>query len=397
MEAVELLTSHLVVGGAALARQTDGRVVFVSGALPGERVSAELRTTKKDFATAAVRAVVEASPDRVEPPCEAWHRGCGGCDWQHIDPAAQLRHKTAIVREALTRTARLVDPAVVAAGSVPPWGYRTTVRLAAAGSSIGFRSRRSHDIVPIEACPVASAAVNGEIRREAVSRRDRRDAGSSASDEVVIRASVATGAINSSAGGGPNVLQEDVSGHRLRVSLGSFFQSSPRAAELLVDAVASACGDVDMPSSHVVDAYGGIGLFGATVAASARQLTLLEGSAPACADARVNLAGREARVIHARVEDWTVVPADLVIADPARHGLDRRAAATLTATGAPVLVLISCDTGSLARDARILVEHGYRHDGTQVIDAFPNTSHIETVTRFVIGPSNIGASDARTP
>ncbi|MCU1387236.1 MAG: putative methyltransferase [Ilumatobacteraceae bacterium] len=388
MDAVELLTSHLVVGGAALARQADGRVVFVSGALPGETVSAEVHSAKKDFAKADVRSVVHASPDRVEPACEAWHRGCGGCDWQHIDPAAQLRHKTAIVREALTRTARLVDPVVVAAGSVSPWAYRTTVRLATSGASIGFRSRRSHDVVAIDACPVSAAVVNAEIAREATARRSGRlpDSG----DEVVIRTSIATGEVNSSNGKGPKALHEDVAGHRLRVSLGSFFQSSPQAADLLVAAVAAACGDVDLPTAHVVDAYGGIGLFGATVAASAREVTLIEGSAAACADARVNLAGRTARIVEARVEDWKAVPADLVIADPARHGLDRQAAAVLVATGAPVIVLVSCDTGSLARDARILAGHGYRHDGTQVIDAFPNTAHIETVSRFVLDPRGVG-------
>ncbi|MCU1366376.1 MAG: putative methyltransferase [Ilumatobacteraceae bacterium] len=393
MDTVELHTSHLVVGGAALARQADGRVVFVSGALPGETVSVELRSTKKDFAMADVRSVVHASPDRIEPACEAWHRGCGGCDWQHIDPAAQLRYKAAIVHEALTRTARLVDPVVVAAGSVPPWAYRTTVRLATSGASIGFRSRRTHDVVPIETCPVSVAGVNAEITRQAIGRRSGGVPGSG--DEVVIRTSIATGEVNSSIGHRPQVLHEDVAGHRLRVSLGSFFQSSPQAAELLVAAVAAACSDVDLASAHVVDAYGGIGLFGATVAANAREVTVIEGSAAACDDARVNLAGRTARIVEARVEDWKAVAADLVIADPARHGLDRHAAAVLVATGAPVIVLVSCDTGSLARDARILVGHGYRHDGTQVIDAFPNTAHIETVSRFVLDPSEVAVAGRR--
>ena len=79
---IEVTTLHMVVGGAALAREPDGRVVFVEGALPGEVVRAHVRSAKRDFATAEVAEVVVASPDRVEPPCEAWHRGCGGCDWQ---------------------------------------------------------------------------------------------------------------------------------------------------------------------------------------------------------------------------------------------------------------------------------------------------------------------------
>lgn len=385
----ELHTSHLVVGGAALAREPNGRVVFVSGALADETVLVEFRTAKKDFATADVREVLVASADRVDPPCEAWHRGCGGCDWQHIEAAAQLRNKTAIVAEALTRTARLVDPVVIAAGAVEPWGYRTTVRVAVNPAAVGFRSRRSHHVVPIDHCPVAATGVDAELARLVPGR-------SHGDDEVVIRTSVATGEMNVSTDPRRQVLHEDVAGHRFRVSLGSFFQSSPHAAELLVAAVGRAIAGVELSASHVVDAYGGIGLFAVTSAATARLVTVVEGSASACADAKVNLAGREAVVVESRVEDWTPVPADLVIADPARSGLDKGAASVLVATGTPILVLISCDTGSLARDTRLLIAAGYEHDGTQVIDAFPNTSHIETVTRFVRASDGSGptGSDA---
>ena len=351
-------------------------MVFVSGAIAGETVVAEFRTAKKDFATADVRRVLVSSPDRVEPPCDAWHSGCGGCDWQHIDPTAQLGHKTAIVAEALTRTARLVDPVVVAAGAVAPWGYRTTVRLASASGVVGFRSRRSHHVVSIDMCPVAAPGVNASLDQLSADGED----------EIVVRTSIATGEVNISSGGGgrgQQFLEEDVAGHRFRVSLGSFFQSSPQAAELLVAAVSRATAELDLSAAHVVDAYGGIGLFAATSARAAASVTVIEASSSACADARWNLAGRRANIVQSRVEDWIPVRADLVIADPARTGLDTTAVSVLAGTGTPVIVLISCDTGSLARDTRLLAASGYRHDGTQVIDAFPNTSHIETVTRFV--------------
>jgi len=139
---------------------------------------------------------------------------------------------------------------------------------------------------------------------------------------------------------------------------------------------------VDLPNARVIDAYGGIGLFAATAAATAREVVVVEGSESACADARHNLAGRNADVVHSRVEAWEPTTADVVIADPARAGLDKDAVAVIVATGAPVIVLVSCDTGSLARDTKLLVAAGYQHRSTEVIDAFPNTSHIETVTRF---------------
>jgi len=372
METVDLDALHMVVGGDALARQANGRVVFVSGAIAGETVRASLTVAKKDFARATVDEVLVASPDRVSPPCEAWHRGCGGCDWQHIAPAAQLAHKAAIVTEALTRTARLADPVVVAAGSVEPWGYRTTVRLARSRGGLGFRSRHSHDIVPISECPVAAPAVNQVLAAGA--------AASSVAGDVTIRVSMATGATNTTGTGA--AIEEDVAGRRLQVSIDSFFQSSPQAAELLVAAVGRAVADIDLTGARVIDAYGGIGLFATTAAAAAAEVIVVEGSASACADARRNLAGRDATVVHSRVEDWQPVAADVVVADPARAGLDRHAVAVLVATNAPRIVLVSCDTGSLARDAKLLVAAGYLHRSTEVIDAFPNTSHIETVTRF---------------
>ena len=381
-----------MVGGAALAREDDGRVVFVSGALPDETVRVTIRTAKKDFASGDVTEVVAASPNRVTPPCEAWHRGCGGCDWQHIAPAAQLEAKVGIVREALRRTARLTEPRVRAAGSVEPWAYRTTVRLAVDPHGVGFRSRRSHHVVPISNCPVATDEVNDVIASMvgAVGAAGTAGARDAASDEVTVRASVATGQRNcnwsghhQSVGVAATSLTEVVAGASLRVSIGSFFQSSPQAAELLVAAVQRAAAGVDMAAAKVIDAYGGIGLFACTVAATAADVVVVEGSPSACADARLNLFGRNAAIVESRVEDWTPTPADLVIADPSRSGLDKHAAAVLAATGAPVLVLVSCDTGSLARDARLLEALGYTHDGTDVLDVFPNTSHIETVTRFV--------------
>ncbi|MEO6123050.1 MAG: hypothetical protein ABIR32_05015 [Ilumatobacteraceae bacterium] len=393
MDTVRLTPSHLVVGGSALARGDDGRVVFVAGAIPGESVDVTFRTTKKDFATADVVSVVVASPDRVDPPCEAWHRGCGGCDWQHIEPSAQLRYKTEIVREALQRTARLDSPTVVAAGSVAPWSYRTTIRLAGrADGSVGFRSRRSHEIVPIENCPVADERINAVLAAGRIDGRQARR------DDVMVRAgSDGDHVVVTGDGLGRDHAADDdrvfntVAGHRFRVSPGSFFQSSAASAELLVEAVARACADIAIENATVVDAYGGVGLFGATVARRAAHLILVESSASSCADAAINLVGQPATIARSRMEHWSPQPADLVIADPARRGLDKGGSAMIAATGASAIVLVSCDVGSLARDIRLLQGYGYVHVGTQVLDVFPNTSHIEAVTRFehIVGRASL--------
>ncbi len=395
---VRLSPTHMVVGGDALAREDSGRVVFVAGALPGEIVDAEVRRAKKDFASADVVAVLKPSPHRVTPPCVAWHRGCGGCDWQHIEPTAQLQLKVDIVREALQRTGRLSDPVVIEGGALNPWNYRTTIRLAAdSRGGLGFRSRRSHEIVPTNFCPVAHMRINDVLREGAVDGR------CPPGHDLIIRVGdddgpVVAWPVTSLGSQGDDGEQDrhlapvvgseqatvhvHVAGRRLRVSQGSFFQSSPQSAELLVAAVERACGDIEMSNARVVDAYGGVGLFAATVARDAASVVLIESAASSSADAVVNLSAQNATVVTSRMQDWASSPADLVIADPARSGLGRDGVASVVATGAPVVVLVSCDAASLARDTCLLREAGYDHCATQVIDVFPNTSHIEAVTRF---------------
>jgi len=377
-------------GGPARRAPSGGRVVFVPGALPGELVDVELVGAARDFARSRLVGVVEPSPARVTPPCEALHRGCGGCDWQHVDARTQLELKVEVVREALRRTARLPDAPVRAGGSVAPWDYRTSMRFALGADGVpSLHRHRSDDLVPLAGCPIAHPSLDdlvGQLRLPGA-------------DEVSVRVSAATGErstwwrpehvaglvvpgdVRTGRGGW---VTEHVAGVALRVSSPSFFQSGPGAAELLVATVRSVCGDELAGATHLVDLYGGVGLFASTLlpAGSGATVTVVEGSPDACADARVNLADRGADVVESSVERWAPERADVVVADPARQGLGRDAAAVVAATGAPVVALVSCDPVSLARDAAALREHGYVLSTSVVLDLFPQTHHVEAVTRF---------------
>ena len=183
------------------------------------------------------------------------------------------------------------------------------------------------------------------------------------------------------------VVHEDVAGVRFRISMPSFFQSRVDGAAALVTEVRTALGDWP---ARLVDAYGGVGLFSATVGA-ASDVVLIEGSASACADARQNLIG-DVAVVRAPVERWVPHSADAVIADPPRAGLGKVGASVLAATGAPVLVLVSCDPASLGRDAALLAAHGYEHARSVVVDLFPHTAHVEVVTRFERAPARAAIS-----
>jgi 23S rRNA (uracil1939-C5)-methyltransferase len=223
--------------------------------------------------------------------------------------------------------------------------------------------------------------------------------------ELTLRTSVATGAITaiwdkkyrkSIRGVPPKVhigerawLTEHIAGHDLRVSAGSFFQSGAQAAELLVAAVKRAAPEL-VGAKHAVDAYGGVGLFAVAAMDATQHVTVVESSKSGCLDAEHNLAGRSASVVRADVSGWTppagdgpTPPVDVIVADPARPGLGKPGVAALAAAGAGVLVLVSCDPVSLARDVSLLADAGYVPERVEVFDLFPNTHHVETVTRFV--------------
>jgi 23S rRNA (uracil1939-C5)-methyltransferase len=406
---MQLTPDRLVAGGDAMARDADGRVVFVEGALPGELVDVEIEIAKKDFARGRLIEVVERSPLRDSPSCSHRRNGCGGCDWMHLRPDAQLDAKVEIVRESLRRIARL-DPAVVdglvsCGGAVSPFGYRTTIRVVGGpNGSVGYRAAGSNDVIEVTSCPIAESKLS---RLLPVIEADE-------GAELTLRTSVATGAITAiwdkqyrkhirgvpaSVHIGERAwLTERVAGHDLRVSAGSFFQSGVQAAELLVAAVRAAAPEL-AEARHAVDAYGGVGLFAVTAMDAAQHVTVVESSKSACRDAEHNLSGRSASasasvsVVRADVSGWTppsaegpTPPVDVIVADPARPGLAKPGVTALAGAGAAVLVLVSCDPVSLARDVSLLAAAGYVPEHIEVFDLFPNTHHVETVTRFVSRP-----------
>jgi 23S rRNA (uracil1939-C5)-methyltransferase len=387
---LELRAERVAAGGDAIAREPGGRVVFVPGALPGELVRVRLVASKRDFARAELIEVLEAVPARVTPPCAYVAAGCGGCRWQHVTPAAQRDLKVAIVAEALRRTGGLPDAVVEPGPVLPTAGFRTTLRLATRGDRLGFRRFHGRDVVPVDDCLVAHPRLV-ELLGVAFP----------GVEEVTVRVSGATGErlaladplttprpddLPADTAFGPDAaIHEVVAGVPLRVSARSFFQTRTDGAEALVAEVvrAAADGGVAVHDGPVIDAYGGVGLFAAAAFAD-RAVVVIEQAPSSCADARHNLAGRDATVVEAPVERWRPSgprPA-LVVADPSRAGLGRAGVDALAAAGAPVFVVVSCDPVALARDARLLAERGYRHARSTLVDLFPHTSHVEAVSLF---------------
>jgi 23S rRNA (uracil1939-C5)-methyltransferase len=305
--------------------------------------------------------------------------------------AAQLPAKLEILRDAMRRTGKLPDAVLTMGGAVSPAGYRTTIRVVGdAAGRPAYRMDRSHDTVPASGCLIAHPALLpvldsirltpelevtlrvSESTGEMTARWDTRHG-----DVTGLAASVSVGPAG--------VLHEHVAGHRFRVSAASFFQSGPAAAELLVAAVRRSAPEL-ATAETVVDAYAGVGLFAVAATEPTTHVITIETSKSAVADARANLAGRSAHIERGEAGSWRPdrgLEIDVVIADPARSGLGRPGVAAMTSTEAPVIVLVNCDPVALARDAALLARQGYRHAGTEVLDLFPHTHHVEAVTRFV--------------
>lgn len=393
MDVVTVEVTGIAAGGDGLARDDGGRVTFVEGALPGERVRALVQLERRDFARASLLEVLRPAQLRVEAPCRFVSEGCGGCDWQHITAEGQRRLKAEIVTDALRRQAHL-SVTVDLGPDLPSIGYRTTVRGAAESGHFGLRHRGSHDLVRVAPCLVAHPLLDELIVE-----------GHFPDGEVILRVGARTGerlAIVASAEGvrlPPDVrmvtkaelsagrrawYHEEVAGRRWRVSARSFFQARPDGADALVDAVRGALAGRLVPACRLVDLYGGVGLFAGTVG-PVGHVTLVESGASAVADARVNLAGLDARVLKSDVARWRPARADVVVADPPRVGLGPAGVAAVAATHAQRLALVSCDPAALGRDAKLLQAAGYSLRSCTLVDLFPHTSHVEVVSRFDLG------------
>ncbi len=423
----------IAAGGAGVGRLPDGRAVFVPRTAPGERVLARVVEAKRRWARARLLRVLSSAPERRQAPCPYYAR-CGGCTLEHLSYAAQLQAKAALVAEALARIGGVRAPVPEVTASPEEFRYRnrvsfTLVRLEHGHVLAGFHElEHPGRVLDIGAdCLLPEPAVAeawGRLRASWGRDASRLPAGArlrltlrgtgggevsllvdggygSGKPEELLRAAGLAAIWHRPSGeaagagaplrlAGAESLAESWEDEDVGLSGAVFLQVNRGAAALLEEHVAGLAGEVR--GRRVVDAYCGIGLHARRLARRGAHVVGIELDTLAVAEARRALAagagdeGGSAEFVQARVEEAlpAALPAELVILNPPRAGLDAAVPAQLLAAPPPRLVYVSCDPATLARDIGRLAAGGdFELRGLRCFDLFPQTAHVETVAELV--------------
>ena len=437
-----LEVDSLDLEGRGVARN-EGKVVFIAGALPGERVRVEIIGRKPKFDRARLIEVLQESSLRARPSCPHFglHAGaCGGCSMQHVEPRAQVAIKQRVLEDALWHLARLRPQRVLRPIEGSPWGYRHRARLAVryvarkGGVLVGFHERGSSYVADMRECHVLPASVSrlllplrelvgalslrerlpqievavghgGDIERivlvlrilQPLTAQDRgRVEAFAAGHDVAIWLQPGgphTAAPMNPAQDGELTLTLPEFGLALPFGPTDFTQVNPRINEVLVR---SAVRLLDpQPGERVVDFFCGLGNFTLALARRCDAVLGIEGSdellaRAAAAAGRNGLAGQTRFASHDLFEwtqaDWeraasTLGAVDRVLIDPPREGALAVVKALAAAAAAPRrIVYVSCNPATLARDCAVLAhEGGWTLAAAGVVNMFPHTSHVESI------------------
>lgn len=408
MEALEadVLLTRLAYGGDAIGRLEDGRAVFVPFGLPGERVRIRLLEQREHFARGKILEVLEASPERIEPRC--LHFGvCGGCHFQHLEYASQLRAKAEVLADQLRRIGHIENPPVrqtVAAG--PAWNYRNHVQFHLSPQGrLGFMratgGQTDAEVVHIRECHLPMPGINAfwpQLDLDAsagiqrLSLREGSDGelmmilegSTDQTPELEVEAPISIAHVYDQhvvVQAGEEHIRLSVLGREFRVSPTTFFQVNLDVAEKMVEHVLSI---VPETVDTLIDAYCGAGLFSAFLAPRCKRLIGIEAARAACEDFVVNLDEFENVELYEDAAERALpaldVRAEVILVDPPRTGLERTVVDALARLAPELIAYVSCDPSTLARDVARLTKGGYEIESITPFDMFPQTYHIESVS-----------------
>ncbi len=402
----------LVYGGDALGKLPDGRAVFVPFGLPGEEVRVEIIETKSTHARARLVEVVQPSPERIAPRCA--HFGiCGGCHYQHMDYASQLKVKENILRDQLERIGKIPNPPLLPIVPSPlEWNYRNHVQFhLTREGKLGFRAPHSNRLVPVSECHLPLPPLNDlwpKMEFEPNLGLERIALRVGAEDQAML-------VLESTPGDVPELdIEMDISVVHLfeqdslvisgdsaieyvvmagsdpalsktfRVSAGSFFQvNTPMAGQMVGHLLSHLPATA---STTLLEVYCGVGLFSAFLAPRVGRLIGIEFSSSACLDFTTNLDEFDNVELYegdaGEILSSLEVPVDILLVDPPRAGLSSRVLSAIGKHQPKTLAYVSCDPPTLARDTAHLIRAGYQLAEITPFDLFPQTHSIECISIF---------------
>jgi len=431
---LRLLIEKLVYGGDGLAH-AEGSTVFVPYVLPGEEVRAATRKRQKKLLWAELLEVTTPAKERDTPRCPHFQK-CGGCHYQHISAAEQLRVKKEILRETLSRLGGVSWDGEIVGHVAEPYGYRNRAQWAVRQGmprALGYFLPESSVILPIDECPVLSPLLAKTfLRLQDLTRSGTLPAGvqeieafadstdekiglNAAFDKFPAPAEQLTRTLrdalpqieslllldqkkNKFELSGPGYLTQKAGGNEYRVSHLSFFQVNRFLIEDLLKTIT-----LNASGEHALDLFAGVGFFTVPLAKNFKNVVSVDANLAATRDLRANaeLAGVTLTAHNEHVEEFlkkTKEAPDFVVLDPPRAGLGAQAAKHLAELGADEIVYLSCDPSTLARDLAVLTNsprkpkeipasgNRYRITEMHLFDLFPQTFHIETLVRLRKAP-----------
>ncbi|MEP6847406.1 MAG: class I SAM-dependent RNA methyltransferase [Acidobacteriota bacterium] len=367
----------------------DGLTVFTPLTAPGDVVEVNITQKKKKIAFAEVVRVLEPSAERVSvPPCK-YFGTCGGCDFQQMNYTAQLAAKASIVRDCLKRIGKIDwagELPVVASPHAFQYRSRAQWRLDASAKRIGYLKRNSHEVIDIETCPILVPELDAELRRlrtelpwEEIWDNNAKIDSAAGDDRVVSTYSDELNEVT-------NELVSKVGEDKFSYSARAFFQGNRYLAGPLVDAaLGGASGD------SAIDLYCGVGLFTLPMARKFGNVTAVEENDAAVEYAEKNAIAAKldniqfwAASVRSFLKSDEVKPVDFLLLDPPRSGAEPESILAVARLRPREISYVSCEPSILARDLRILIDHGYEIATITAFDLFPQTHHVETVVRLAL-------------
>jgi 23S rRNA (uracil1939-C5)-methyltransferase len=363
---VSIKIEKLAVGGSGLARH-DGLVIFVPYTVPGDEVLVEITEKKSNHAFAEVKEFIKKSSERIEAPCP-YYMSCGGCNWQHIDQKAQLKHKETLVSENLKKFLGFDVEIKSIIASPQSWRYRNRIQLSAEDGLLGFKKRKSHSVIDIKDCLIAEEALVQalpDIRKSLKKEKKRIELFLTEQKEARWE-------------------EYENPDEAIGFSQVNRFQNE--------DLIKSVLSEVMPSCKSILELYAGSGNFTWPLAKKF----------PAAAITAVELNPKLVSRAHQRKKDFPKVQFfssdvdaflrrspvdqhDLVFLDPPRPGCSEYTMKALGAAGIPHVLYLSCHPVSLGRDLSTFLKAAkqakkdYKITLVQPFEMFPQTDHVETL------------------